>query len=84
MVITRRKEHIDEMAEVLEYAKERGIDLGGVIFGQTKAELYEDEEDKKAEIVDQGEGTATGEEGEESGEESGSETVESDDEGARS
>ena len=72
------------MAEVLEYAKERGIDLGGVIFGQTKTELYEDDEDKKTELSDQGEGTATGEEGEESGEESGSETGEGDDEGTRS
>ena len=68
------------MAEVLEYAKEKGIDLGGVIFDQTKSELYEDEEDKKAELVDQGEGTAA-EDGEESGEETGSETGEGDDEG---
>ena len=36
------KEQIDEMAEVLEYAKDKGIDLGGVIFDQTAAELYED------------------------------------------
>ena len=76
------KEHIDEMAEVLEYAKEKGIDLGGVIFDQTKSELYEDEEDKKAELVDQGEGTAT-EDGEESGEETESEAGEGDDEGTR-
>ena len=69
------------MAEVLEYAKEKGIDLGGVIFDQTKSELYEDEEDKKAALADEGEGTAPGEEGEESGEESGSETGEGDDEG---
>lgn len=82
------KEHIDEMAEVLEYAKEKGIDLGGVIFGQTKSELYEDEEDKEAALTDEGEGAATGEEGEEPGgesdEESGSETGEDDDEGTRS
>lgn len=37
------KEQIDEMADVLAYAKEKGIDLGGVIFGQKAAELYEDE-----------------------------------------
>lgn len=59
------KEQIDEMVEVLEYAKEKGIDLGGVIFDQTAAELYEDEEDKAAELADQG----TGEAGEETGEE---------------
>ena len=75
------KEHIDEMAEVLEYAKEKGIDLGGVIFDQTKSELYEDEEDKKSALADEGEGTTPGEEGEESGEETGSETGEGDDEG---
>lgn len=34
------KEHIDEMAEVMEYARGRGIDLGGVIFGKNEAELY--------------------------------------------
>lgn len=82
------KEHIDEMAEVLEYAKEKGIDLGGVIFGQTKSELYEDEEDKESALTDEGEGAATGEEGEEPGgesdEESESETGEDDDEGTRS
>ena len=38
------KEQIDEMAEVLEYAKDKGIDLGGVIFDQTAAELYEEKE----------------------------------------
>ena len=52
-----------------------------MIFDQTKSELYEDEEDKKAALADEGEGTAPGEEGEESGEESGSETGEGDDEG---
>lgn len=55
------KEQIDEMAEVLEYAKEKGIDLGGVIFDQTASELYDDEEDKNAYLADEGEGEQTGE-----------------------
>lgn len=41
------KEHIDEIVEVLNYAKEKGVDLGSVIFDQTATELYEDEEDEK-------------------------------------
>ena len=36
------KEQIDEMAEILEYAKSKGIELGGMIHGQTKDELYND------------------------------------------
>ena len=36
------KEQIDEMAEILEYAKSKGIELGGMIHGQTKDELYQD------------------------------------------
>ena len=43
------QEQIDEMAEVLEYAKSKGIDLGGVIFGQNDSELYFYEEDDKRE-----------------------------------
>lgn len=40
------KEHIDEIAEVLEYGKEKGIDLGGIIFDQKAAELYEGDDDE--------------------------------------
>ena len=66
------KEQIDEMAEVLEYAKDKGIDLGGVIFDQT-AELYEDEE-TPADNPQQTDGNQTGEEtGQESEEGDGAE-----------
>ena len=34
------KDQIDEMNEVLEYAHERGVEMGGVLFGKTKEELY--------------------------------------------
>jgi capsid protein len=60
------KEQIDEMAEVLEYAKDKGIDLGGVIFDQTAAELYEDEETP----VDNPQRTDGNQTGEETGQES--------------
>ena len=50
------------MAEVLEYAKEQGIDLGGVIFDKTAAELYEDEEDKTTDSTGESTGNQTGEE----------------------
>ena len=67
------KEQIDEMAEVLEYAKDKGIDLGGVIFDQTAAELYEDEE-TPADNPQQTDGNQTGEEtGQESEEGDGTE-----------
>lgn len=36
---------IDDMAEVIEYGKEKGIDLGGVIFGQ-KAQKSDSESEK--------------------------------------
>lgn len=36
------KEQVEEIAEVLDYARELGIDLGGVIFDKTKEELYEE------------------------------------------
>lgn len=36
------KEQVNEMLEVLEYAKGKGLDLGGVIFG--KEELYKNDE----------------------------------------
>ena len=29
------KEQVDEMAEIMEYGKSKGIDMGGVIFGKT-------------------------------------------------
>lgn len=38
------KEQVEEIADVLDYAREFGIDLGGVIFDKTKEELYEEEE----------------------------------------
>ena len=56
------------MAEVLEYAKDKGIDLGGVIFDQTAAELYEDEE-TPADNPQQTDGNQTGEETEQESEE---------------
>ncbi len=34
------KEQIEEMKDVLDYAKSKGIDLGGVIFDKDKEELY--------------------------------------------
>jgi len=43
------KEQIEEIAEVLEYAKGFGIDMGSVIFNKTKEELYEDEEESSSE-----------------------------------
>ena len=43
------KEQIGEIAEVLEYAKSFGIDMGSVIFNKTKEELYEDEEESSSE-----------------------------------
>ena len=50
-----------------EYAKDKGIDLGGVIFDQTAAELYEDEE--PANTPQEGTGQQAGEEtGQEAGE----------------
>lgn len=60
------KEQIEEIAEVLNYAKELGIDMGGVIFDRPKNELYEEEEEKDDEHAEgfvavssiQGEGTA--------------------------
>lgn len=35
------KEQIDDMSAVLKYAKEKGIELGGVIYGKGKEELYD-------------------------------------------
>ena len=39
---------IDDMAEVLEYGKEKGIDLGGVIFGQKAQESNPESEEADA------------------------------------
>lgn len=39
------KEQIEEIADVIAYAREFGIDMGSVIFDKTKEELYENEED---------------------------------------
>jgi len=50
------KEQINEISEVLEYAKSIGIDLGGVIFDKTKEELYEGEEDPELDDDDENEG----------------------------
>ena len=60
------KEQIEEIAEVLNYAKELGIDMGGVIFDRPKNKLYEEEEGEDDEHAEgfvavssiQGEGTA--------------------------
>lgn len=35
------KEQIDDMYETLDYAKSKGIELGGVIYGKKKEELYD-------------------------------------------
>ena len=32
------RSQIDDIAEVIEYGKEKGIDMGGVLFGQTNEE----------------------------------------------
>ena len=63
------KEQIEEIADVLNYARERGIDLGSVIFDKTKEELYEEEESDIS-----AEGTAPEED-------AGDETTEDGDEG---
>lgn len=41
------KEHIDEMADVLDYAKSKGIDLETVIFGKKESGIYKDEKKSK-------------------------------------
>lgn len=84
------RDQVDDMAEVLEYAKEKGIDLGGVIFGQKKENLYEDEEGENDEtsILDQSTGNADtdgeGEESESEGEGAETEEGETDNEGTDS
>ena len=43
---------IDDMAEVIEYGKEKGIDMGGVLFGTT--------DQQPSENPDEGDGDDTG------------------------
>ncbi len=47
------KQQIDDICEVLKYARDKhGIDLGGVILGQKKSDgLYEDEEEQAPEDI---------------------------------
>lgn len=52
------KEQVEEIAEVLDYARELGIDLGGVIFDKTKEELYEEEETNEDTAEGEGEADA--------------------------
>ncbi|NBI73370.1 phage portal protein, partial [Clostridiaceae bacterium] len=40
------KEQIDETVAVLEYARKKGIEMGGVIFDRTEAELTPADEQK--------------------------------------
>lgn len=42
------KEQIDEMVEIMEYGKTKGIDMGGVIFGTNKAEPVQEPDPEKA------------------------------------
>lgn len=37
------KEQIDDAAEALEYARTKGIEIGGIIYGKSEDELYTDE-----------------------------------------
>ncbi len=39
------KEQIDDMVEVLEYGKEKGIDLGGVLYGKEDSELFPEDQE---------------------------------------
>lgn len=52
------RKQIDDICEVLKYAREKhGVDLGGVILGQKKSDgLYEDEEATEPEAVPAGTG----------------------------
>ena len=40
------KEQISEIAQVLNYGKELGIDLGGILYGQDESEIFIDEDGK--------------------------------------
>ena len=55
------RDQINDMAEVLEYGEEKGIDMGGVLFGIVKTEA---EADEKAEDADESSGTAADKKGE--------------------
>lgn len=46
------KDQIDEITEVLEYAKEKGVNLSGVIFDQTAEEIYGSEEEDESDEED--------------------------------
>lgn len=41
------KEYIDAMSEVIEYGESKGLELGGVIYGQKKQELFKAKEKKQ-------------------------------------
>jgi len=51
------KDQINEINDVLEYAKSKGIEMGGVIFDKTKQELYDYESEPTA---DDGESSGDG------------------------
>lgn len=60
------KDQIDETVAVLEYAREKGIEMGGVIFGRTEEELTPAEggpEPGAADAADEGGGNQTAGEG---------------------
>ena len=42
------KEQVEEIIDVIDYAKGFGLDIGSVIFDKTKEELYEEEETNKS------------------------------------
>lgn len=50
---TDYKEYIDNMAKVIEYGKSKGLELGGVIYGQKKEELFKKEETEEQPITDE-------------------------------
>lgn len=49
------KEQIDEIAEIMNYGKEKGIDMGGVIFGATKRTEFDTGTGTKQANGDEGE-----------------------------
>lgn len=64
------KEQIDDMAAVLKYGRERGIELGGVIFDKDKSQIYPKSEAQETEDPcddDKGENGAKGDESKSSG-----------------
>ncbi|MCI7097815.1 MAG: phage portal protein [Lachnospiraceae bacterium] len=49
------KDQVNDMAAVLEYGREKGIELGGVIFGRDKSQIYpEAEKQKTKDLSDDG------------------------------